>query len=135
LKSKGQDGENDFEMPQTESDKENWEPEDHSQAKTTGRSRGLQSQAPFQRRSRQVLGENTDVLSQSSSLGAMMAREKKQRPGRKSRGADSENVRPDNDEEIASFMGSGRASSTRSSVSGGEEMGCVEGLLALANWK
>jgi hypothetical protein len=82
-----------------------------------------------------VLGENTDILSQSSSLGAMMAREKKQRAGRKSQGADSENVRPDDDEEIASFMGSRRSSSTRSSVSSGEEMGCVEGLLALANWK
>jgi hypothetical protein len=82
-----------------------------------------------------VLGENTDILSQSSSLGAMMAREKKQRGVRKSQGADSENVRPDDDEEIASFMGSRRSSSARSSVSSGEEMGCVEGLLALANWK
>ncbi|KAF2817367.1 uncharacterized protein BDZ99DRAFT_457105 [Mytilinidion resinicola] len=129
---KGEDNENDFEIPQTESDKENWEPEDP--APNSGRAKGSQSQPAFQRRSRQILGENTEILSQCSSLGVMMDREKRLKANRKSKGAEGENVCPDDDEEVASFMGSKGASSVRS-VSSGEELGCVEGLLALANWR
>ncbi|KAF2502825.1 hypothetical protein BU16DRAFT_521485 [Lophium mytilinum] len=131
-KRKGEGNENDFEMPQTESDKENWEPEDPAQ--NASPAKGPQTQPAFQRRSRQILGENTEILSQSSSIGAMMDREKRLKANRKSKGVEGESVCPDDDEEIASFMGSKGTSSVRS-VSSGEELGCVEGLLALANWR
>lgn len=137
-KFKGKAGEKDgeFEIPQTESDKENWEPDDQVSGPYRNRI-PAESQGTGQRRQRQVLGENTEILSQSTSLGAMMAHEKRKRGSSKGQAADVENVNPEEDEEIANFMRNGGANSGRTSVSSGEELGCVESLLALSqgNWR
>lgn len=120
-----------YEIPNTESDKENWEPLNQD---VGNRRRRLPPSTPNTHRPRQILGENTDILSQSSSLGAMMARERRQKGGPNHV---DENVNPEDDAEIASFMGSSRPGAGRSAVSSGEELGCVEGLLALSqgNWR
>ncbi|KAF2140638.1 uncharacterized protein K452DRAFT_273338 [Aplosporella prunicola CBS 121167] len=113
-----------FEVPQTESDKENWEPS--LQSTSTRRRQPAHSQ-----QRRRVLGENTNIMSTNSSLGAMMEREK----GVKAAGKRAPN--PEEDGEIAAFMGSARGSNQRPSVSSGEELGCVQGLLKLSqgNWR
>ncbi|KAF2000978.1 hypothetical protein P154DRAFT_522237 [Amniculicola lignicola CBS 123094] len=112
-------------FPQTESDKENWEPTDEPSLSQAQSQRRRQA-PPLNPHPRQVLGENTEVMSQSSSLGAMMARE-----GRgKKRG--SEHLDPEQDDELRAFMSAGRPS-----LSSAEEQGCVEGLLKLSqgNWR
>lgn len=130
-KPKGKNDENgDFEVPQTESDKENWEPDPPSQAHHR-----LPTSSHAPRRSRQILGENTEIMSQSSSLGSMLAREGRHKARQT---VDAENVNPEEDEEIATFMGSASGGlSERTTLSSGEELGCVEGLLALSqgNWR
>ncbi|KAH8724063.1 hypothetical protein GQ44DRAFT_750399 [Phaeosphaeriaceae sp. PMI808] len=112
---KGGDETESDEFPQTESDKENWEPEVTPSAR-----RHQISTPPAARRARQILGENTDVMSQSASLGAMLARDK---------GKDI--LDPEQDDEIRSFM-SGDGLSGRTSLDSAEEAGCVEGLLKLS---
>jgi len=129
-KRKAKDSQDDeFETPNTESDKENWEPLDqHSR-------RRVPPQTPQDKRTgRQILGENTQVLSQNSSLGAMMAREKRQKRGVQQ---DGENVNPEYDEEVANFMKVREDSSGRTSVESGEDLDCVQGLLKLSqgNWR
>ena len=108
------------ELPQTESDKENWEPDTQNSKRSRNVPSTVNSEQP-----RQILGENTHIISQSSSLGAMLAREK----SGKSKGLeiDRDNSDPERDEELRMFMKGGSA----------EEAGCVEGLLKLsqANWK
>lgn len=134
-KGKGNDNDSDFEVPQTESDKENWEPEDQHQG--SRRSRVVEPHTTGQQRQRQILGENTHILSQSSSLGAMMAREKQQQASGKKQVTNTESFNPEEDDEIATFMSNRGANSGRTSISSGEELGCVEGLLALSqgNWR
>jgi hypothetical protein len=112
-------------IPQTESDKENWEPE--GQKMHRPRKQG----ASFSQRPREVLGENPEIMSQSSSLGAMMAREK-----RRTSGAAGENSDSEQDDELRYFMNGGDMSA-RSNLSSAEEAGCVEGLLKLSqgNWR
>ena len=105
------------ELPQTESDKENWEPD-----LTPGRRSHKTGPPGSSQRTRQILGENTDIMSQSSSLGAMLAKEK-------NKGQESED--PEQDEELRMFMKGGRLSG-RTSLSSAEEAGCVEGLLKLS---
>jgi len=113
---KGGDETESDEMPQTESDKENWEPE------VAPSSRRYQvATPPAARRARQILGENTDIMSQSASLGAMLARDK----GKKG------TIDPEQDDELRSFMG-GDDASGRASLGSAEEAGCVEGLLKLS---
>lgn len=123
-----------FEVLVTESDKENWEPSEPDQSP---RRRRLPQSQPDRAGGRRVLGENTQVLSQNASLGAMMAREKQQKSPRKRPAPDAENVNPEDDEEIAMFMGGSRATSGRTSVSSGEDLDCVQGLLKLSqgNWR
>jgi hypothetical protein len=113
-------------LPQTESDKENWEPEGQKAARP--RKQG----SSFSQRRREVLGENTEIMSQSSSLGAMMAREKRKASG----AAGGENSDPEKDDELRFFMNGGDVSA-RSNLSTAEEAGCVEGLLKLSqgNWR
>ncbi|KAF2014776.1 hypothetical protein BU24DRAFT_423674 [Aaosphaeria arxii CBS 175.79] len=113
------------ELPQTESDKENWEPE-LPQARRQ-RTSGPQSSS---QRPRQILGENTEIMSQSTSLGAMLAKEK---GSRRERGTSD----PEADEELQLFMNSSDTLSGRTSLSSAEEAGCVEGLLKLSqgNWR
>jgi hypothetical protein len=107
------------EMPQTESDKENWEPD----VPKSARRDHLVKTPPAARRARQILGENTSVMSQASSLGAMLAHEK---------GKGSEVVPdPEDDDELRTFM-NGENTSGRTSLSSAEEAGCVEGLLKLS---
>lgn len=134
-KNKCSDTDNDLDIPQTESDKENWEPDDQHQGPR--RNRMVELHTIGQRCQRQILGENIDILSQSSSLGAMLAREKRQQEPGKKQAVDAESFNPEEDDEIATFMGSRGANSSRTSVSSGEELGCVEGLLALSqgNWR
>jgi hypothetical protein len=112
---KGGDETESDEFPQTESDKENCEPE------VTPASRRYQvSTPPAARRARYILGENTDVISQNASLGAFLAREKSKSI-----------VDPEQDDELRSFMG-GDDMSGRTSLGSAEEAGCVEGLLKLS---
>lgn len=115
---KGGDETESDEMPQTESDKENWEPEVAPSAR-----RYQVATPPAARRARQILGENTEVMSQSSSLGALLARDK----GKGGKGI----VDPEQDDELSSFMG-GDDASGRASLGSAEEAGCVEGLLKLS---
>ncbi|KAK1913724.1 hypothetical protein P3342_006967 [Pyrenophora teres f. teres] len=62
-------------------------------------------------------------MSQTSSLGAMLVREK--------RGGDKGLVDPEQDDELRLFM-NGDGASGRSSINSAEEAGCVEGLLKLS---
>ncbi|KAF1918356.1 hypothetical protein BDU57DRAFT_196227 [Ampelomyces quisqualis] len=115
-KKLGDDTESD-DCLQTESDKENWEPE------VTPAARRYQiSTPPAARRARQILGENTDVMSQTGSLGAMLARDK----GKGSKGI----IDPEQDDELRLFMGGDNMSAR--SMGSAEEAGCVEGLLKLS---
>jgi hypothetical protein len=111
---KGGDETESDDFPQTESDKENWEPEVAPSAR-----RYQVSTPPAARRARQILGENTDVMSQNTGFGAMLAREK-------GKGI----IDPEQDDELRSFMG-GEDRSGRS-IGSAEEAGCVEGLLKLS---
>lgn len=115
------DGSESDELPQTESDKENWEPDLPKQQRSRPHASSHASQRP-----RQILGENTEIMSQSSSLGAMLARE--HRKGSSS----GESSDPEHDDELRVFM-----SSSGTGVSSAEEAGCVEGLLKLSqgNWR
>ncbi|QDS76039.1 hypothetical protein FKW77_005297 [Venturia effusa] len=105
-----------WEQASNDSDKENWEPEG-GQPKVSRR-RVLSSSA---RGGRPVLGENTQLLSQSASLGAMMNREKK--------------AGPEVDPEVQAFMGSTPIATGGKVV--GAELDCVASLLSLSkgNWK
>ncbi|KAF2087429.1 hypothetical protein K490DRAFT_57033 [Saccharata proteae CBS 121410] len=129
---KKQDGDG-FEIPQTESDKENWEP---SGQHISGRRKLTTSQSATQPR-RRILGENTNIMSQNSSLGSMMAREKAQKSPVKGRLKNSQSINPEDDEEVAAFMGNAARGNERTNVSSGEELGCVQGLLKLSqgNWR
>lgn len=119
-----------WEPVSTESDKENYEPEDQAQSQS-------QSQKQSHRRPqpsltpRKVLGENTQLMSQTGSLGSMMARA---RTPRKHAGAPIEIL----DDDVATFMSSGGGSGrNRTGTSSGEELDCVQSLLSLSqgNWR
>ncbi|KAF2686977.1 hypothetical protein K458DRAFT_297205 [Lentithecium fluviatile CBS 122367] len=113
-------------LPQTESDKENWEPEQPQMRRPRQTGHAPESQRP-----RQILGENSEIMSQSTSLGNLLARETGNTPSKSGRkGSD-----PEQDEELM-FMNNGDASA-RTTVSSAEEAGCVEGLLKLSQgqWK
>ncbi|KAE9965316.1 hypothetical protein EG328_009819 [Venturia inaequalis] len=105
-----------WEQANNDSDKENWEPEGGQPQMS--RRRLHPSSA---RGGRQVLGENTQLLSQSASLGAMMNREKK--------------AKSEVDPEVQAFMGSARGATGGKVV--GDELDCVASLLSLSkgNWK
>jgi len=108
------------EFPQTESDKENWEPDAD---KSVRRDRQVAVTPPASRVARHILGENTELMSQTSSLGALLAKERR-------RGGKSF-VDPEQDDELRQFM-NGDGASGRSSINSAEEAGCVEGLLKLS---
>jgi hypothetical protein len=117
-------GNDEFEQPNTDSDKENWEPEDHINPRRQYKSE------PKHRPSRQVLGENMQVVSQGSSLGSMMASKRQTRI----------NADVEVDDDVARFMADGsRENSSQASTSSGdtEELDCVQSLLSLSqgNWK
>ncbi|CAN9184500.1 unnamed protein product [Alternaria sp. RS040] len=118
-KKDGESTESD-EFPQTESDKENWEPD---APKSVRRDRQVAATPPASRVARRILGENTDLMSQTSSLGAMLAKDK-QKGGK---GV----VDPEQDDELRQFT-HGDDASGRSSINSAEEAGCVEGLLKLS---
>ena len=107
------------EFIQTESDKENWEPDVE---KSVRRNRQLATPVTGPR-PRQILGENTDLMSQSTSLGALLARAR-------SKGSKTP-IDPEQDDELKTFMSGGRLSG-RTNLSSAEEAGCVEGLLKLS---
>ncbi|KAF2451912.1 hypothetical protein P171DRAFT_426344 [Karstenula rhodostoma CBS 690.94] len=107
------------ELPQTESDKENWIPD---VPKSQQRSRKV-LESPAVQRTRQILGENTEIMSQSNSLGAMLEKSTPKKGGRKFSD-------PEQDDELKAFMGG--SVSARTAVSSAEEAGCVEGLLKLS---
>jgi hypothetical protein len=108
------------EFPETTSDKENWEPD---VPKSVRRDRQVAATPPASRAARQILGENTELMSQASSLGAMLAREKR-------KGIKVLND-PEQDDELRQFM-DGDGMSGRTSLNSAEEAGCVEGLLKLS---
>ncbi|KAF2122636.1 hypothetical protein BDV96DRAFT_482017 [Lophiotrema nucula] len=121
---KKKDGSDSDEIPQTESDKENWEPDVPQSRRAKPQHAPLGSQRP-----RQILGENTEIMSQSSSLGAMLAKEGVKGTPKRNR----ENQDPEKDDELRTFMSGGGSAS----LSTAEEAGCVEGLLKLSqgNWR
>lgn len=104
-------------FPSTESDKENWEPD----MPKSVRRRGFATPASATR-PRQVLGESTNIISQSANLTALLAKAKK---GGKNA------TDPEQDDELRAFM-NGDNGSARTNLSSAEEAGCVEGLLALS---
>ncbi|KAJ4305562.1 Homeobox protein yox1 [Kalmusia sp. IMI 367209] len=120
LQSKGSDSSETDELPQTESDKENWAPD----VPKTQRSRQVH-QSPAVKHARRILGENTEIMSQSNSLGAMLGKSTPKKGGRRTSD-------PEQDEELRMFMGSDAGVSGRTTVSSAEEAGCVEGLLKLS---
>lgn len=113
VKGKSKEGE-EWEAPNTDSDKENWEPEDVINP------RRPHVYEPKWRGSRKMLGENMNVMSESSSLGALMGR--------------AGGKRAEVDEEVKRFMGKEASVGTTSS---GEDMDCVQSLLSLSqgNWR
>jgi len=119
----------DLVIPQTESDKENWEPD--TTPNTARRSRPYPTPNTASQRPRQILGENTEIMSQTTSLGEMLARERGSRKGEKGI------IDPEGDDELRLFMNGADGLSARTSLSSGEELGCVEGLLKLArgDWR
>lgn len=117
---KGGDSTESDECPQTESDKENWEP---GAPKAVCRDRQVAATPPASRGARQILGENKELMSQSSSLGALLAKER--------RSGGKRVIDPEQDDELRQFMG-GDSASGRSSINSAEEAGCVEGLLKLS---
>jgi hypothetical protein len=118
---KGDESTESDDFPQTESDKENWEPD--APKSSVRRDRQVAATPPASRAARRILGENTDLMSQTSSFGAMLAKDK--RKGGKSI------VDPEQDDELREFM-HGDDASGRSSINSAEEAGCVEGLLKLS---
>ena len=120
LQSKGSSSSSESdELPQTESDKENWLPD---MSKSQKRPRKV-PESPAVQRTRQILGENTEIMSQSNSLGAMLEKSTPKKGGRKFSD-------PEQDDELKAFMGG--TASARTAVSSAEEAGCVEGLLKLS---
>ncbi|KAF2710006.1 hypothetical protein K504DRAFT_377165 [Pleomassaria siparia CBS 279.74] len=119
-------------LPATESDKENWEPEIPSSA--IRRPRASQTTPCASQRSRQILGENTDIMSQSTSFGALLAKERRKGSVEQSSSENEEDL--EQDEELRGFMAGGGLSG-RTSINSAEEAGCVEGLLKLSqgNWR
>ena len=109
----------DWEQPNTDSDKENWEPEGLINP------RRPHVYEPKWRPARKALGENTREMSYSGSLGALMAREM------------NTNADADVDVEVARFMGGRSKEASESTTSSGEELDCVQSLLSLSqgNWK
>ncbi|KAF2838416.1 hypothetical protein M501DRAFT_1005306 [Patellaria atrata CBS 101060] len=119
-------------LPTTDSDKENWEPSVNG---VTATRRASASRPTHPRR--QILGENTQIISQSNSFGSLMDAECKVKRLRKERTFDAENANPEDDEEIAAFMGSAKNSVVKEDVKDGDEMDCIQGLLSLSqgNWR
>ena len=113
------DDDDDWEQPNTDSDKENWEPEGVINP------RRPHVYEPKWRPGRKALGENTREMSQSGSLGVMMARERN-----RSAGAEV-------DDEVTRFMGERSKEASDSTTSSGEELDCVQSLLSLSqgNWR
>ena len=116
-KQKGSDETESDEFPSTESDKENWEPD----MPKSVRRRGFATPASATR-PRQILGENTNIISQSASLSALLAKAKK---------VSKTTADPEQDDELRAFM-NGDNGSARTNLSSAEEAGSVEGLLALS---
>jgi hypothetical protein len=114
---KGKNGE-EFQRPNGDSDKENWEPDDAPRGQAVSGVRG----------SKKVLGENANAMTQSNSLGALMAKERKS--GKKDLTA------ADVDDEVSTFMSGSVSNSRSSSAAVGEELDCVQSLLSLSqgNW-
>ncbi|KAI9697802.1 MAG: hypothetical protein M1836_004478 [Candelina mexicana] len=111
--------------PSGDSDKENWAP--GTQQTNMRRRRTPQTDVTSRRR---ILKENPTIPSQSSSLGTLMSRDRKQKFGMDEAVSD-ENKPPEVDSEVAEFMaGSGEAR-------GEDDLECVENLLSLSQgtWK
>ncbi|KAF1965977.1 hypothetical protein BU23DRAFT_560668 [Bimuria novae-zelandiae CBS 107.79] len=109
---------------ENDSDKENWEP---MEFKSQPRPRAVR-ESPAVQRTRKILGENTEIMSQSNSLGAMLDKSGVT-PSRKRSKKTSD---PEQDDELRAFMGGEPGVSARPTVSSAEEAGCVEGLLKLS---
>lgn len=116
-KQKDSDETESDDFPSTESDKENWEPDMPKSVRRRGFATPGSATRP-----RKFLGENTNIISQSASLNALLTRAKKGGKG---------TVDPEQDDELRTFM-NGDNGSARTNLSSAEEAGCVEGLLALS---
>ena len=118
-----------------DSDKENREPE--TQNLSNGRRTATQSQVTGRTR-RPILGDNRTVPRQNSSCGSPRRErgEKSKKGPVRNSGLEKENLDPEDDEELVTFM-SGCPNGERASISGEDDLNCVQGLLSLSqgNWK
>jgi len=110
-----------------DSDKENWDPIPGISAAT---SRRLQGETPVRK---PRLGESRTA---PSSRGVSTSRRPHQRKHSKLDHS-KENVNPEDDEEIASFMHGDRTSGGQRDVAREDDLDCIHGLLSLSqgNWK
>ena len=123
----------DVEIPNNESDKENREPgqrthsSDENICKPTEQSQNRKSR-------RTLLTESSNIPSKGSNFGTNIAQEKARKVPSIHR--DSRNKDPEDDPEIAEFMGASRKRSDGTNASG-EDLDCVQGLLSLSqgNWR
>ncbi|KAL1592049.1 Homeobox protein yox1 [Nothophoma quercina] len=98
-KQKDSDETESDDFPSTESDKENWEPDMPKSVRRRGFATPGSATRP-----RQILGESTNVISQSASLGALLAKAKKGGKGV---------VDPEQDDELRTFMNGDNGSARR----------------------
>ena len=123
----------DVELPNNESDKENWEPGQsaESSGRTVARATHHSKHGTMPRK---ALGESNNVPSKTSSFGVMMAEEKARHV--RSMQLDAENMDPADDAEIAEFMGASKKRNDGTKALG-EDLDCVQGLLSLSqgNWQ
>lgn len=120
----------------SDSDKENWEP--NAENPIEHRRRMLQARGPLAASPRPVLRESMTFSGRSSNLSALLnnTNEDKKLP-RGLRGSgeaknEKENVNPEEDPEIAKFMGSKGRPKASPSKYAGEDMDCIQGLLSLS---
>lgn len=119
--------------PTGDSDKENWEPS--VQPLGNARRRFPQPRTIVDSRRPIILGESRTVPSQSSSSLSLILH--RNLDGIKEGTQDKENIDPEKDEEIASFMGKGRpaavaAAAPSARAAGDDDMDCIQGLLSLS---
>lgn len=124
---KGKEGDDQVEIwedqPNTDSDKENWEPSLNGSHHYRRRPVGTPGRS--KRTNRTVLGESQSVPSQNSSLGNMMARDRNSKTA-----SQAGKVRHKVDSEVAAFMA--RDEVPRSGGSEEDDMDCIQGLLSLS---
>jgi hypothetical protein len=118
-----------YEVLQTESDKENVEPETQAE---NGRPRAVPHNQ-LGRHKRKILGENMHIMSQSNSLGSLMARDahSSKEPKRLMKAVDAKRRSKTKADDLALHQDDTLSDTSRTSASGEDEMSVVANLLSL----